>query len=120
MIAVGVEVLKGLTLQSVTGCEVGSYEVAFISVDGRKFSMCHYQECCEDVSIEDVVGDVDDIIGNEILYAEERKSDTELIEYGNEQWTFYNIATIKGAIDLRWYGTSNGFYSTDVSVEEVT
>ena len=115
-----VEVLKGLTLQSVTGCNVGSREVTFISTDGRKFSMYHYQECCEDVSVEDVVGDVDNIIGNEILNSEERKSDSEPIEYGDEQWTFYSIATIKGTIDLRWYGTSNGFYSTDVSFVEVT
>ena len=34
-------------------------------------------------------------------------------------WTFYEIATNKGRITLRWCGTSNGYYSESVDFVKV-
>jgi len=111
--------LKGLTLATVSGMRRGSGEIVFTTTCGRSFRMQHHQSCCENVTVEDVVGDVEDITGTPILRAEERSSGANNRGSGIEQWTYYTIATINGTVDLRWHGTSNGYYSTDVSFDEI-
>ena len=114
--------LEGLVISQIRGCHKNSGEIEITTTDGRVFRMFHYQDCCESVSIEDVVGDVEDLLNSPILRAEERSNGVQNIEdgYGDvEQWTFYTISTIKGTVDLRWYGTSNGYYGTSVEFDEV-
>ena len=114
--------LEGLVISQIRGCDKNSEEIEITTTDGRRFHMFHYQDCCESVRVEDVVGDVEDIVGSTILRAEERSNGVQNIEggYGDiEQWTFYTISTIKGTVDLRWYGTSNGYYGTSVEFDEV-
>jgi hypothetical protein len=100
-------------------------ELVFTSVTGERWRMHHYQECCEDVSIEDVCGDLADLVGVPILKAEESTSDEnpdggemERRDF-SQTWTFYNFATIKGYVTVRWYGTSNGCYSERVCFERL-
>lgn len=81
---------------------------------GRKMVfLSHEQECCEDVFLEDIVGDLPDLVGNPILRAEERSSDVPCGE-----WTFYELATIKGSVTLRFFGTGNAAYSLRADVWE--
>lgn len=84
------------------------------------FTLYHEQECCEDVYIESIVGDLTDLMDSEILVAEERKSsETPVSDSDYEDsftWTFYSFRTIKGSVDIRFYGTSNGYYSESVSI----
>lgn len=81
--------------------------------DGSRLNFGHVQDCCEVVVIEDVNGDWEDLIGEPLLVAEERvkygRSD-----YDHETWTFYTFRTVKGSVDVRWHGSSNGYYSESV------
>lgn len=74
----------------------------------------HHQSCCESVYIEDIEGDLDDLVGSPILQAEEVTEENEDAEYG--MWTFYKFATAKGRVTIRFYGSSNGYYSVGVSM----
>jgi hypothetical protein len=114
--------LKGKIITAITGCRKGSEEIRFVTSDGETFRMFHWQDCCESVTVEDVVGDVEDLLNSPIVRAEERSNGVQDVEdgYGDvEQWTFYELATNKGSMTLRWYGTSNGYYGTGVSFEAV-
>lgn len=114
--------LLGKTMSKVE--TVGDDELVFTTTDGRVFKLYHPQDCCESVSIESVVGDLNDLVGEPLLVAEESTSDENPpgvhIEYqGSFTWTFYKFATRKGYVDVRWYGESNGYYSEDVYFCEV-
>ena len=121
-----IEVLKGKTLVSIEGMEKDSGEIIFKTEDGYAYRMYHSQNCCECVEIEDVIGDVEDLIGSPILVAEEiihEGENPEGVEVPEHQesftWTFYKLATRKGFVDLRWYGSSNGYYSESVDFVEI-
>lgn len=110
------EELVGHKIISITGLTEGSEEVMFITDKGC-FRQFHHQDCCENVSVKEVSGDINDLIGEVILYAEVSATPKECEWGGLEMWTFYKLATIKGYVDISWYGESNGYYSVDVSLD---
>jgi hypothetical protein len=107
--------IDGVTFTKITGMTKGSDTVTFEAADGREFIMYHDQDCCENVSIEDVVGDVDDLIGTPIISFEcETNTDNPPDDADSFLWTFYKFQTAKGHLTLRWLGESNGYYSESV------
>lgn len=110
-----VEDLKGMTFVKI---ENNDNELIFTNDKDETFKMFHMQDCCESVHLEDITGDLEDLLNSPILIAEERdNSDIKLDKYDESfTWTFYEFATIKGNVTLRWYGTSNGYYSESVDI----
>lgn len=137
MVEVGA--LVGKTLVSVRQGTGGPDEwregdtLTFTADDGSVFCMYHEQDCCEGVSIEDIAGDLQDLVGSPIVRAEERSGgigDNEAeypaktSEWGGADeswtWTLYELATNKGSVTIRWYGASNGYYSEAVTLARLS
>lgn len=112
-----IELLKNKVIEKID--RNGNESLIFRLKDGDTFKMYHDQDCCEDVYLEDIIGDLDDLIDSPIIMAELSKNFKDL-EYGNScTWSFYKLATIKGYVTLRWYGESNGYYSEEVEFEKI-
>lgn len=127
-----ISVLVGKTL---TDIKNNGDELLFIADDGTSYKMFHDQDCCENVIIDDINGDLTDLLNTPITLAEEVTNEefTKAFDAENEQkkkddhwsgedsctWTFYKLATVKGYVDVRWFGSSNGYYSESVEFEKI-
>lgn len=115
--------LKNKTINKIVKSED---EIIFHTNDGS-YKLCHWQDCCEHVRIEDVIGDLDDLLNSPILLAEEIESEDHPDDFDRNTyldscylWTFYKLATIKGYVTIRWLGESNGYYSVSVHFEKIS
>lgn len=113
--------MLGITFTKVF--QIGSDKLSFVCDEGT-FTFYHQPDCCESVDIQDITGDLTDLIGEPLLVAEESTGETPAdfkFEYEPESytWTFYKFATRKGYVDVRWLGESNGYYGEGVSLEFV-
>lgn len=125
--------LVGRTIRAIE-IDESKENAVFACADGSRWRMYHDQHCCEDVTLHEVIGDLEDLIDTPVLVAEERTScdhddrwdDEKLADKNPEPppadrraesytWTFYELRTIKGSVTLRWFGESNGYYSESVS-----
>jgi hypothetical protein len=119
--------IEGYTILSINGLEKGSDSVSIITTNGT-LTMYHLADCCEVVSLNDFEGDVSNLIGKVIVSAEvvinpevedssyEKIAENDPDIYDSGTWTFYRFATIKGYVNIRWYGSSNGYYSEGVGL----
>ena len=115
----GMAQMLGKTFVQVTGA-VGNFDLLFETANGERFMFSHQQDCCERVDINDIVGDLEDLVGEPLLVAEQVEGETPVDfnerDYESVTWTFYKFATRKGYVDVRWLGESNGYYSEGVDL----
>lgn len=99
-------------------------EIIFETETGERWRMFHENDCCENVTVDDICGDLNDMLGTPIVQAFEKTSNENppgvVKEYQDSfTWTFYTLATIKGTVTIRWYGESNGYYSESVDFQKL-
>jgi hypothetical protein len=92
-------------------------EIILFEGDEVSYKLSHSEECCEDVHIEDICGDLSDLENTPIIRASTK---TQNGENGYQQWTFYDIVTKKGAVTIRFIGETDSCYSLDVDVYRIT
>ncbi len=61
-------VLKGKTLKSI---ENRGEELIFTATTGETYRQIYYEDCCASCLVEEIHGDLEDLVGSEILMAEE-------------------------------------------------
>lgn len=107
--------LKGRTLVRIEGAKMGSDRIVLEDKEGARWTFLHEQDCCESVLVDQVDGDLSDLIDRPLLLAEETTEEHEP-DGEHETWTFYRFATTKGYVTIRWCGHSNGYYGEHVSL----
>lgn len=118
--------MVGRTMISISQVKQGTERIDFLSHDAICFSFYHEQVCCESVYVEDICGDLSDLLCSPLLLAEEVSNNSPITtdpftgmpcdadDLTSLTWTFYKFSTIKGSVTIRWLGTSNGYYSEHV------
>jgi hypothetical protein len=94
--------------------------------NAKAYRMFHDQDCCEEVYLYDIIGDIEDLIDSKIKLCAEvcstRQEAIGEIDYSDKMhftWTFYKFGTMKGYVTLRWFGESNGYYSEKIHIQEM-
>lgn len=118
--------LRGKTIASIK--QIDNDRIEIETSDGKRFAMFHSQDCCESVIIHTVTGDLQSLVGSPLLVAREEagperpadipKNDGYAEE--SETWTTYFFETETAKVRIVWHGSSNGYYSESVQLEEVS
>lgn len=124
-----ISVLIGKTIISIVNKD--NQVLEFKTNDGETYVMFDEEQSYGNESrayLEDIAGDLSDLLHKPILVAEERKnhdapkvknSDGEVDDWYKTLWTFYELATIKGSVTLRWYSTSSPYYAAAVNFRKI-
>ena len=116
------EELLGKTLTAVNVDEKYAAWILFVVSEDEKYLLHNDEADCNDVqvTIDDINGDINDLVGSPLTMAESVSNEAfEKTQDAEGTWTFYRFATIKGYVDIRWFGTSNGYYSETVTLERL-
>ncbi len=116
------EELIGKTLTAIKVDEKYAAWILFVISEDEKYLLHNDEADCNDVqvTIDDINGDINDLVGSPLTMAESVSNEAfEKTQDAEGTWTFYRFATIKGYVDIRWFGTSNGYYSETVTLERL-
>lgn len=102
-------------------------DITFICKCGHSYRACNTENYCETVRMYDVMGDLDSLVGQEIVEVAECLSHdwpSDVYDSYNEQsisftWTTYTIRSKDTTVVIRWIGTSNGSCCEEVYFDEV-
>lgn len=107
--------LTGKTIVSIDGLD--SDHVVIKTECGKTYGMQHFQDCCESVSLKEVLGNPSNLIGTPIRYANSDTSDCSGT-YESGTRTTFTLSTGDDSLILVWEGYSNGYYGEGVSFYE--
>jgi len=94
-----------------------------ILTDKYKYNLYHEQDCCEFVRLAKIIGDIDNILNEEIIFAEEdggAKDPDWATDYNYDDshtWTKFVLATKNANVEFWFLGESNGYYSESISIK---
>jgi hypothetical protein len=111
--------LKGQIVRKIIALNGDSLKIV---TDKYKYYLYHQQDCCEYVRLVDVIGDVDNILNEEIIFAEEDGGANDPDWYSDNYndshtWTKFVLATKNGNVEFWFLGESNGYYSEHISIK---
>ena len=118
--------LQELIGKTLTKAHVKDGALLFEANDGSKYRLDGDVYCCNSpATVEDVCGDLKDLVGSPLLQAEEVSSGDapENPPEGTQEsytWSFYKFATVKGRVTVRFLGSSNGYYSETATLHRYT
>ena len=125
MMLIEMDKLVGKVFVSYEICQYKEF-IKFFDCEGNCYIFYHDIECCEQVYIDDICGDLDDLLFTAILKSEMISSEMSEDELNQKEaynewgeWYFYKLDTIKGGVTLRWCGISTN-YSTKVVIEHIS
>lgn len=111
-----IDVLVGKTIEKI---DSSNENILFVCKD-EAFEMYHMQDCCESVRVHNIDGDLQSLIGKEVVKASCEVSDSWpndvlMPKYTDSfTWTTFTIETVTSKVTVRWLGESNGYYSESV------
>lgn len=111
--------LKGQIVRKIIALNGDSLKIV---TDKYKYYLYHQQDCCEYVRLVDVIGDVDNILNEEIIFAEEDGGANDPDWYSDNYndshtWTKFVLATKNANVEFWFLGESNGYYGESISIK---
>lgn len=94
--------------------------IAFKTNEGLFYLYGTTTPYCSNISIESIVGDLNDLINTPILVSEKATNLGNKSSCEHFTWTFIKFASIKGYVDIRFYGESSGYYSEDAELHFIS
>jgi hypothetical protein len=96
-------------------------DLTFTMSDGSIYEMGYVPDCCATCVVESGLDDLKAMIGQKLVAVTEDSSKETPADVKQEYtpesqtWTFYTFRSNKATAQLRWFGSSNGYYSESVT-----